>query len=326
MDKQVSIPDPVSIADELKASFRDYSMSVIVGRALPDARDGLKPVHRRILYAMHKEGLVYNRRHSKCAGVVGEVLKHYHPHGDAPVYEALARMAQPWNLRELLVDGQGNFGSVDGDPPAAYRYTEARLTRLAHELLRDIEKETVGFVPNFDGTVPEPVVLPTRFPNLLVNGSEGIAVAMATRTPPHNLGEVIDGLLALIAEQYEQGATLDAQLLAQLIPGPDFPTGGVICGSAGCHEAATTGRGSVVVRGCARVEESKDGKRKHIVIDAIPYQVNKTRLLEQMAALVRDKRVDGITDLRDESDRDGMRVVVDVRRDCIPEVILNQLY
>ncbi|MEM7402741.1 MAG: DNA gyrase subunit A [Myxococcota bacterium] len=326
MDKEISLPAPVSIADELKASFRDYSMSVIVGRALPDARDGLKPVHRRILYAMHKEGLAYNRRYSKCAGVVGEVLKHYHPHGDAPVYEALARMAQPWNLRELLVDGQGNFGSIDGDPPAAYRYTEARLTRLAHELLRDIEKETVSFVPNFDGTVPEPVVLPTRFPNLLVNGSEGIAVAMATRTPPHNLGEVIDGLLAFIAEQYEQGPTLDHALLSQLIPGPDFPTGGIICGTDGCREAAATGRGSIVVRGCARVVEAKESKRQQIIIDAIPYQVNKTRLLEQMAALVRDKRVEGITDLRDESDRDGMRVVVDVRRDCLPEVILNQLY
>ncbi|MEM7495347.1 MAG: DNA gyrase subunit A [Myxococcota bacterium] len=325
-DVAVLTPEPVSITDELRASFRDYSMSVIVGRALPNVHDGLKPVHRRILYAMHKEGLVFNRKYSKCAGVVGEVLKHFHPHGDAPVYEALARMAQPWNMRALLVDGQGNFGSVDGDPPAAYRYTEARLARIAHELLRDIDKATVDFVPNFDGTVPEPVVLPARFPNLLVNGSEGIAVAMATRVPPHNLGEVIDGLLAIIAEQYEEGPVVDADALLRLVPGPDFPTGGIIRGTKGCRDAAITGRGSVVVRGCAQVEESKDGKRKHIVIDQIPYQVNKTRLLEQMAGLVRDKRIDGITDLRDESDRDGMRVVVDVRRDCIPEVILNQLY
>ncbi len=323
---QVLVPEPVSITDELRASFRDYSMSVIVGRALPNVHDGLKPVHRRILYAMHKEGLVFNRRYSKCAGVVGEVLKHFHPHGDAPVYEALARMAQSWNMRELLVDGQGNFGSVDGDPPAAYRYTEARLARIAQELLRDIDKATVDFVPNFDGTVPEPVVLPARFPNLLVNGSEGIAVAMATRVPPHNLGEVVDGLLAIIAEQYEGGPVVDADAILNLIPGPDFPTGGVICGTKGCREVATFGRGSIVMRGCAQVEESKDGKRKCVVINQIPYQVNKTRLLEQMAGLVRDKRIEGITDLRDESDRDGMRIVLDVRRDCMPEVILNQLY
>ncbi len=316
----------VSITEELRSSFRDYAMSVIVGRALPDIRDGLKPVHRRILYAMYKEGLLSSKKFSKCAGVVGEVLKKYHPHGDSPVYEALVRMAQPWNMRELLIEGQGNFGSVDGDPAAAYRYTEARLTRLAEELLRDIEKNTVDFTPNFDGTVDEPIVLPSRVPNLLVNGSEGIAVAMATRCPPHNLGEVVTALLAIIAELYEEGPLVDDRALLQMVPGPDFPTGGMICGTAGCSQAILTGRGSVPVRGRAVIEQNAKSKREQIIIDEIPFQVNKARLLERIAELVQDKRIDGITDIRDESDRDGMRIAIDLRRDAMGEVILNQLY
>ena len=316
----------ISIAEELRTSFRDYSMSVIVGRALPDVRDGLKPVHRRILYAMFSEGLLSSKKFSKCAGVVGEVLKKYHPHGDMPVYEALVRMAQPWNMRELLIDGQGNFGSVDGDPAAAYRYTEARLSKIAEELLRDIEKNTVDFIPNFDGTVKEPVVLPSRVPNLLVNGSEGIAVAMATKCPPHNLGEVVTALLALIAEKHEDGPEVDAQALFQMVPGPDFPTGGFICGTSGYQSAIKTGRGSVIMRGKAKVEYNEKAKRQQVLIDEIPYQVNKARLLERIAYLVRDKRIDGITDIRDESDRDGMRIAIDLRRDAMGDVILNQLY
>lgn len=316
----------VSIAEELRTSFRDYSMSVIIGRALPDVRDGLKPVHRRILYAMFSEGLLSSRKFSKCAGVVGEVLKKYHPHGDSPVYEALVRMAQPWNMRELLIDGQGNFGSVDGDPAAAYRYTEARLAKIAEELLRDIEKNTVDFIPNFDGTVEEPLVLPSRIPNLLVNGSEGIAVAMATKCPPHNLGEVVTACLAIIAEKYEEGPVVDKAALFQMVPGPDFPTGGFICGSAGSRSAVETGRGSVIMRGKAVIEFNEKAKRQQIVIDEIPYQVNKARLLERIAELVRDKRIDGITDIRDESDRDGMRIAIDLRRDAMGEVILNQLF
>lgn len=316
----------ISIAEELRTSFRDYSMSVIIGRALPDVRDGLKPVHRRILYAMYSEGLLSSRKFSKCAGVVGEVLKKYHPHGDMPVYEALVRMAQPWNMRELLIDGQGNFGSVDGDPAAAYRYTEARLAKLAEELLRDIEKNTVDFIPNFDGTVEEPLVLPSRIPNLLVNGSEGIAVAMATRCPPHNLGEVVTALLAIIAEKYEDGPVVDSKALFQMVPGPDFPTGGFICGTEGSRSAVETGRGSVIMRGRAVVEYNEKAKRQQIIIDEIPYQVNKARLLERIAELVREKRIDGITDIRDESDRDGMRIAIDLRRDAMGDVILNQLY
>lgn len=316
----------VSITHELRTSFRDYALSVIVGRALPDVRDGLKPVHRRILYAMHKEGLLSSKKFSKSAGVVGEVLKKYHPHGDSPVYEAMVRMAQPWNMRELLVDGQGNFGSIDGDPAAAYRYTEARLSKIAEELLRDIEKGTVDFTPNFDGTVDEPVVLPSRVPNLLVNGSEGIAVAMATRCPPHNLGEVVAGLLAVIEEKYESGPLIDDKALSKIIPGPDFPTGGFICGTSGCEQALSTGRGSIQMRGLAKVEHNEKTKRDQIIIEEIPFQVNKARLLERIADLVRDKRIDGITDIRDESDRDGMRIAIDLRRDAMGDVILNHLY
>ncbi len=311
---------PIRIEDEMKNAYMDYSMSVIIGRALPDVRDGLKPVHRRILYAMHQEGLQANKKYSKCAGVVGEVLKKYHPHGDSAVYDALARMAQPWNLRYLLVDGQGNFGSVDGDPPAAYRYTECRMTRLAEQLLLDIDKDTVGWSPNFDGTVEEPDVLPAAYPNLLVNGADGIAVGMATKIPPHNLGEVIDALIALIDDP-----DIDLAGLMKHIPGPDFPTGGTIYGRKGVHEAYATGRGRVVVRGRAQFEDLPNGRRA-IVIDEIPYQVNKSRLVEQIAQLVKDKKIQGIRDLRDESDRRGMRVVVELRKDAFEEVVLNTLY
>ncbi len=309
------------IEDEMKSSYLDYSMSVIVGRALPSARDGLKPVHRRILYAMFREGLLHNRRYSKCAGVVGEVLKKYHPHGDSAVYDALVRMAQPWNLRYTLIDGQGNFGNIDGDSAAAYRYTECRLKRISEDLLSDIDKQTVDFTPNFDGTVGEPTVLPTRVPNLLVNGSTGIAVGMATNVPPHNLTEVVDGTIALLNDP-----TLTAEQLMEYIPGPDFPTGGVIYGKTGPYEAATTGRGRVIVRGVAEIEKDADGDDKAIVITEIPYQVNKSRLLESMAKLVRDKKLDGIRLLRDESDRSGMRIYIELKRDAIGQIVLNHLY
>ena len=304
----------------MRRSYLDYSMSVIIGRALPDVRDGLKPVHRRILYAMYDEGLLSSRKYSKCAGVVGEVLKKYHPHGDASVYDALVRLAQDWNIRYPLVDGQGNFGSVDGDPAAAYRYTESRLTRLAEELLSDIEKETVDMVANFDETTWEPSVLPCRFPNLLVNGSEGIAVGMATKMPPHNLTETINATLALI-----ERPDITVRELMEIIPGPDFPTGGFICGRAGAHEAFATGRGTIRVRGVARIEEHERA-RTQIIIDEIPYQVNKAKLIERMAELVREKKLEGVSDIRDESDREGMRVVVDLKRDAVGDVVLNQIY
>jgi DNA gyrase subunit A len=312
-------PIPVAIEDEVRSSFLDYSMSVIISRALPDVRDGLKPVHRRILYAMQQEGLVPTRAYSKCAGVVGEVLKHYHPHGDSAVYDALVRMVQDFSLRYPLIDGQGNFGSIDGDPPAAYRYTECRLARIAEELLRDIDRETVDFVPNFDGSTSEPVVLPTRLPNLLVNGSAGIAVGMATNVPPHNLREVVD---ALELEARNPDCTLD-QLLEKL-PGPDFPTGALICGTAGIRQAYATGRGLITVRGRAEIEEGKRGAR--IVITEIPFMVNKASLLEKIAEHVREGRIDGIADLRDESNRQGIRVVIELKRDATPDVTLNQLY
>jgi DNA gyrase subunit A len=316
----------INIADEMRTSYRDYSMSVIVGRALPDIRDGLKPVHRRILYAMYDEGLLSNRKYSKCAGVVGEVLKKYHPHGDSAVYDALVRMAQDWNMAGPLIDGQGNFGSVDGDPAAAYRYTESRLTKLAEELLRDIEKNTVDFIPNFDGTVEEPGVLPSRIPNLLVNGSEGIAVAMATRCPPHNLGEAVDALLAIIEERYHDGDVVDTKRLMELMPGPDFPTGGMILGRGGVRSAYETGKGSIKVRGKARIVDDEKRNKTQIIIDEIPFQVNKARLVERIAELVRDKKIEGIRELRDESDRHGMRIAIDLRKDAISDIVLNQLY
>ena len=312
---------PINIEDEMRRSYLDYSMSVIVGRALPDVRDGLKPVHRRILYAMQDEGLLHNRKYSKCAGVVGEVLKKYHPHGDASVYDALVRLAQPWNMRYLLVDGQGNFGSVDGDSAAAYRYTECRMTELAEAMLADIDKETVDFGPNFDDSTKEPLVLPTRFPNLLVNGSSGIAVGMTTNVPPHNMREVIDGTLHLIDHPK---ATV--RELMQHIPGPDFPTAGFILGREGIQRAYETGRGQITLRARHEIETSSKGERESIVINEIPYQVNKARLTEKIAELARDKKIEGISQIRDESDRRGMRLVIELKPDAIAGVVLNNLF
>jgi DNA gyrase subunit A len=311
----------VNIEDEMRKSYLDYSMSVIIGRALPDVRDGLKPVHRRILYAMHTEGLHHNKRYSKCAGVVGEVLKKYHPHGDSSVYDALVRLVQPWNLRYPLIDGQGNFGSVDGDPAAAYRYTESRLDKLADWLIADIDKETVEWGPNFDDSTVEPLVMPTRFPNLLVNGSTGIAVGMATNIPPHNMNEVIDAVIHLV---HHPRATV-AELM-HIIPGPDFPTAGIILGRDGIRKSYEEGRGNIQVRARASVEVHPKTEREAIVVTEIPYQVNKARLVEKIADLVRDKRLEGISDLRDESSREGMRVVIELKRDAIAQVVLNNLY
>ncbi|MDQ2672265.1 MAG: DNA topoisomerase 4 subunit A, partial [Actinomycetota bacterium] len=311
---------PHSIEDELKDSFLSYAMSVIVSRALPDARDGLKPVHRRVLYAMQDLGLQPNRPYRKSATVVGDVMGKYHPHGDQAIYDALARMAQDFALRYPLVDGQGNFGSVDGDPPAAMRYTEARLTRMATEMLRDINADTVDFVPNFDESLKQPEVLPARFPNLLVNGSDGIAVGMATKIPPHNLGEVVDATIALIDDP-----ELDDEGIAEHIKGPDFPTGGVIVGLRGIRDAIATGRGSVRVQAKAHTEQIK-GNRTQIVVTEIPYQVNKSYLLQKIAELVKDRKLQDISDLRDESDRNGMRIVIELKREAVPKVVLNNLY
>jgi len=311
---------PVNIEDEMRRSYLDYSMSVIIGRALPDIRDGLKPVHRRILYAMHDMGVLHNRKHMKCAGVVGECLKKYHPHGDSAVYDAMVRLAQPWSLRYPLIDGQGNFGSVDGDPPAAYRYTESRLTEIAEELLADIDKDTVDFVANFDDTTVEPVVLPTRIPNLLVNGSNGIAVGMATNIPPHNLTEIVDGAITLVNNPH---ATL-ADIL-KFVQGPDFPTGGFIHGRSGIMEAYRTGRGRFIMRAKAAIERvTKD--KDAIIVTEIPYQVNKANMIKHIAELVNNKVIDEISDVRDESDRDGMRIVIELKRGCEPQIVLNQLF
>ena len=311
---------PVNIEDEMRRSYLDYSMSVIIGRALPDIRDGLKPVHRRILYAMHDMGVLHNRKHMKCAGVVGECLKKYHPHGDSAVYDAMVRLAQPWSLRYPLIDGQGNFGSVDGDPPAAYRYTESRLTEIAEELLADIDKDTVDFVANFDDTTVEPMVLPTRVPNLLVNGSNGIAVGMATNIPSHNLTEIVDGCITLVNNPH---ATL-ADIL-KFVQGPDFPTGGFIHGRSGIMEAYRTGRGRFLMRAKAAIEHvTKD--KDAIVVTEIPYQVNKATLIKRIAELVNNKVIDEISDVRDESDRDGMRIVIELKRGCEPQIVLNQLF
>ncbi|AUF97491.1 DNA gyrase subunit A [Pseudomonas sp. 02C 26] len=313
---------PVNIEDELRQSYLDYAMSVIVGRALPDARDGLKPVHRRVLFAMSELGNDWNKPYKKSARVVGDVIGKYHPHGDTAVYDTIVRMAQPFSLRYLLVDGQGNFGSVDGDNAAAMRYTEVRMSKLAHELLADLHKETVDWVPNYDGTELIPAVMPTRIPNLLVNGSSGIAVGMATNIPPHNLGEVIDGCLALIDNPE---VTIDE--LMQFIPGPDFPTAGLINGRSGIIEAYRTGRGRIYMRARSEVEDiDKVGGRQQIVITELPYQLNKARLIEKIAELVKEKKLEGITELRDESDKDGMRVVIELRRGEVPEVVLNNLY
>jgi DNA gyrase subunit A len=313
---------PVNIEDEMRKSYLDYAMSVIIGRALPDVRDGLKPVHRRILYGMYEQGNTAGKAYKKSARIVGDVMGKYHPHGDSAIYDSVVRMAQDFSMRYRLVDGQGNFGSVDGDNPAAMRYTEVRLTRLAEELMRDdIDKETVDFIPNYDGTEQEPSVLPAKYPNLLVNGSSGIAVGMATNIPPHNLGEVIDACLMVIDNPH---ATVKE--LMTVMPGPDFPTAGFIFGVEGIHEAYNTGRGIIQVRARAGIEAMKKGDREQIVVTEIPYMTNKKRLLEKIAELVHDKRIEGISDLRDESDREGMRIVIELKRDAIAEVVLNNLY
>jgi DNA gyrase subunit A len=338
---------PVNIEDEMKRSYLDYAMSVIIGRALPDVRDGLKPAHRRVLFAMRQMGLASNRAYRKCAKIVGEVIGNYHPHGDAPAYDTLVRLAQDFNMRNTLVDGQGNFGSVDGDPPAAYRYTEARLEAIAESLMADLDKDTVDHQPNFDETTTEPVVLPAPYPNLLVNGSTGIAVGMATNIPPHNLGEVVDGVVWYIEATLMGGpegpplreaeappapprAPLGREQklreLIRLIPGPDFPTGGMIVGRRGIHEAYVSGRGSIQVRAKVEVETTRKSDREQIIVTEIPYQVNKARLLERIAELVREKTIEGISDLRDESDRTGMRIVIELKRGEVAEVILNNLY
>ena len=334
---------PVNIEDEMKRSYMDYAMSVIIGRALPDVRDGLKPAHRRVLYGMRLMGLASNRSYRKCAKIVGEVMGNFHPHGDASIYDTLVRLSQEFNMRYPLVDGQGNFGSVDGDPPAAMRYTEARLQGLAEDLMADLDRDTVDFVPNYDETTEEPTVLPAPIPNLLVNGSSGIAVGMATNVPPHNLGEVIAGVIYVIEEQQKArrlasgGApaegdpkitTREERLrhLFRVVTGPDFPTGGIIVGRSGIVQAYREGRGSLTVRSRTEIETSKKGDKQSIVVTEIPYQVNKKRLIENIAELVREKTIDGISDLRDESDRDGMRIVIELKRGEVPEVVLNNLY
>jgi DNA gyrase subunit A len=315
-------PHPVDIEDEMKRSYLDYAMSVIIGRALPDVRDGLKPVHRRVLFGMWEAGNTANKAYKKSARIVGDVMGKYHPHGDSAIYDTIVRMAQDFSMRYTLVDGQGNFGSIDGDNPAAMRYTEIRLDRLAEEMLRDdIDKETVDWQPNYDGTEVEPTVLPAKVPNLLINGGSGIAVGMATNIPPHNLGEVVDALLLLI----DDPAT-PVERLMKAIPGPDFPTAGFIHGLQGIRQAYTTGRGIIQMRARAAIETQRRGEKQAIVVSEIPYQVNKVRLIEKMAELIREKRIEGITDLRDESDRDGIRIVLEVKRGEVPEVILNQLY
>ncbi|MGB6802219.1 MAG: DNA gyrase subunit A, partial [Candidatus Sulfotelmatobacter sp.] len=311
---------PVNIEDEMRKSYLDYSMSVIIGRALPDVRDGLKPVHRRILYTMQQMGLQPNRATRKCARIVGDVMGKYHPHGNLAVYDALVRLAQTWSMRYPLIFGQGNFGSVDGDPPAADRYTEAKLAQVATALLEDLDKETVDFRPNYDGSEVEPDVLPTRIPNLLINGSDGIAVGMATKIPPHNLTEIVDATITLINDPNAQLAEI-----LKFVQGPDFPTAGVIHGRAGVFEAYRTGRGRFMMRAKAAIENiSKD--RQAIIVTEIPYQVNKARLVERIAQLVNDKDIEDISDIRDESDRDGMRIVVELKRGAEPQIVLNQLY
>ncbi|PYE40428.1 DNA gyrase subunit A [Rhizobium sp. PP-F2F-G20b] len=312
--------EPISIIEEMQRSYLDYAMSVIVSRALPDVRDGLKPVHRRILFGMSELGIDWNKKYVKCARVTGDVMGKYHPHGNLAIYDALARMAQPWSLRLPLIDGQGNFGSIDGDPPAAERYTECRLQKSAHALLDDLDKETVDFRDNYDGTLSEPVVMPAKFPNLLVNGAGGIAVGMATNIPPHNLSEVTTGCIALIEDP-----ALELPQLMEIIPGPDFPTGAMIMGRSGIRSAYETGRGSVIMRGKAHIEPMRND-REMIIVTEVPFQVNKATMIEKMAELVRDKRIEGISDLRDESDRQGYRVVIELKRDANAEVILNQLY
>src|SRR3954447_981528 len=312
---------PIAIEEEMKSAFMDYAMSVIVSRALPDARDGLKPVHRRILYTQHGLNNTWNRAYIKCARVVGDVLGKYHPHGDSAAYDALVRLAQDFAMRYTLIDGQGNFGSVDGDPPAAYRYTECRMEKIGQELLADIDKETVDHQPNYDDKETEPTVLPTRVPNLLVNGASGIAVGMATNIPPHSLREVVDATIAVI-----KNPAMTVDELMEIVPGPDFPTGGFICGRGGIRNAYETGRGALLMRARTSIEEHPKTGRKSIVATQIPYQVNKSRLIEKIAELVREKKIEGIADMRDESDRDGMRIVIDLKKDAVAEVVLNNLY
>ena len=313
----------VEVEDELKKSFIAYAMAVNVSRAIPDVRDGLKPVHRRILYSMHELGLYSDKAFRKCARIVGDCLGKYHPHGDSSVYDALVRLAQDFSINFPLIEGHGNFGSVDGDPAAAMRYTEARLSKLSSEMLRDLDKETVDFYPTFDDTGMQPSVLPSRFPNMLVNGSDGIAVGMATNIPPHNLGEVIDGVVAMI-----DNPEIDVDGLMQYIPAPDFPTGALIMGRSGIKKAYKTGRGSIVIRSRCEIEEYQSGnaQRVRIIVTEIPYQVNKAKLIESIADLVKDKRIEGISDIREESDRDGMRIVIEVKKDANPQVVLNTLY
>jgi len=325
IDQNPSLRFPVNIEDEMKRSYMDYAMSVIIGRALPDVRDGLKPANRRVLYAMRQMGLASNRPYRKCAKIVGEVIGNYHPHGDVSAYDTLVRLAQDFSMRYTLVDGQGNFGSIDGDPPAAYRYTEARLESLAEMMMADLDKDTVDHRPNFDETTEEPTTFPAPYPNLLVNGSTGIAVGMATSIPPHNMREVIDGVLKVI-ELRDSPREDQFKALMQCIPGPDFPSGGTIVGRAGIWRAYREGRGNVVVRAKAAFEENKKGDRVSIVITEIPYQVNKATLISDIAQLVRDKKLEGISDLRDESDRDGMRIVIELKRGELPDVVLNNLY
>jgi len=316
--------EQVDIDQQMRTAYLDYAMSVIVARALPDARDGLKPVHRRILFAMHELGMRSNSAYKKSARIVGEVLGKYHPHGDSAVYESMARMAQDFSLRYMLVDGQGNFGSIDGDAPAAMRYTEARLNKLAEEMLDDIQKDTVDFGPNFDDSLEEPLVLPSRVPNMLLNGASGIAVGMATNIPPHNLRELTDAIIFLI-DNYDTMDDISVEDLMKRITGPDFPTGGIIVGREGIESAYGTGRGRLVVRGTAHIEETKAG-RNSIIITEIPYQVNKTTLIERIAELVRTDKVDQISDMRDESDQRGMSIVIELKRSAQPKKVLNQLY
>ena len=312
---------PISLEEEMRRSYLDYAMSVIVGRALPDARDGLKPVHRRVLFAMHELSNDYNKPYKKSARIVGDVIGKYHPHGDTAVYDTIVRMAQPFSLRHMLVEGQGNFGSVDGDNAAAMRYTEIRLSKIAHEMLADLDKETVDFGPNYDGSEREPLVMPTRFPNLLVNGSSGIAVGMATNIPPHNLNEVVDACLFMLDKP---DASIDE--LIEFIPAPDFPTGGIIYGLSGVRDGYRTGRGRVIMRGRCHFEDIDKGQRQSIIIDELPYQVNKKTLIERIAELVIGKKIDGISHIQDESDKSGMRVVIELKRGEVPEVVLNNLY
>ena len=321
MTQERSNVEEINISDEMRTSFLDYAMSVIVSRALPDVRDGLKPVHRRILYAMNDLGMHADKAYKKSARIVGEVIGKYHPHGDSAVYEAMVRMAQDFSHRYLLVDGHGNFGSVDGDSAAAMRYTEAKMSKLSMELLRDINKDTIDFMDNYDGSEKEPVVFPARFPNLLVNGSSGIAVGMATNIPPHNLGETIDAVLAI---SKNPNITIE-ELMENYIYGPDFPTAGLILGRSGIRKAYETGRGTITLRAKVEVEENKNGTST-IIVTELPYQVNKAKLIEKIAEHVREKRIEGITDLRDESDRDGMRIIMELRRDVNANVVLNNLY